>query len=424
VTARCRRSASRVAEPLAILIAARDEEARIGATVEALRHSFPDAEVLVADDGSRDSTAAAARRAGARVVPLPRLGKGQALTLAEREAPPGALLLCDADVEGELATLARGGTDLAIAAFAERQGGGFGVAKRTAAALIRARGGFEAREPLSGQRRLSPAAREACFPLAPGFGCEVRMTIDAVGAGLQVEERELPLRHRSSVRDLRGFAHRGRQLLDAVLACGPTATNHRCLRLPLVGALVALGGARAPVGIRLGVAAAVGLGLVDDLWSGPERGFRAHLRRGSTTGVAKAVGIPAAAFAVTRSVRGAVLVALSANAVNQLDTRPGRALKIFLAAAALVRGPATSYVPLAVLLAPYDLREMTMLGDAGANGLGALLGYGSVGKLTARGQILSIAALAALTVVGETRSLGTLIERTPGLSYLDRLGRA
>jgi hypothetical protein len=67
---------------------------------------------------------------------------------------------------------------------------------------------------------------------------------------------------------------------------------------------------------------------------------------------------------------------------------------------------------------------MTMLGDAGANGLGALLGYGSVGKLTARGQILSIAALAALTVVGETRSLGTLIERTPGLSYLDRLGRA
>jgi hypothetical protein len=66
---------------------------------------------------------------------------------------------------------------------------------------------------------------------------------------------------------------------------------------------------------------------------------------------------------------------------------------------------------------------MTMLGDAGANALGAVLGYGSVGKLTGRGQFLSIAALAALTAIGETRSLGALIERAPGLSYLDRLGR-
>ncbi|HSB40059.1 MAG TPA: glycosyltransferase [Gaiellaceae bacterium] len=412
-----------MAEPLSVLIAARDEEARIGATVEALRRSFPEAEVLVADDGSRDSTAAAAERAGARVVRLPRLGKGQALTLAEREAPPGRLLLCDADLDGDLAPLLEDGADLTIAAFAERQGGGLGIAKGTARALVRALGGVEAREPLSGQRAVSPAARETCFPLAPGFGCEVRMTIDAARAGLRVEERELPLRHRATGRDPRGFLHRGRQLLDAVLACGPTAVNHRGLRLPLVGALVALGGGRAPARLRLGVAAAVALGLADDLWSGPERGFRAHFGRGSTTGVAKAVGIPAAALVVTRSFRGAALVGLAANALNQLDTRPGRALKVFLAGAALVRGPARSWLPIAVLLAPYDLREMTMLGDAGANGLGAVLGFGSVGKLTGRGQILSIAALAALTVAGETRSLGALIERTPGLSQLDAWGR-
>ncbi len=412
-----------MAEPLTILIAARDEEERIGTTIEALRRAFPGAEVVVADDGSRDSTPAAARRAGARVVRLPRLGKGQALTLAERELSPGRLLLCDADLEGDVSSLAADGADLAIAAFVEQGGGGFGITKRAARALIRLRSGFEAREPLSGQRSLSQAAREACFPLAPGFGCEVRMTIDAARAGLRVEERELPLRHRASGRDPRGFLHRGRQLLDATLACGPTATNYRGLRLPLVGALVALGGARAPARVRLGVAAAIALGLADDLWSGPERGFRAHLAKGSTTGIAKAVGIPVAALAVTRSLRGATLVALSANALNQLDTRPGRALKAFLAAAALVRGSAKSYVPIAVLLAPYDLREMTMLGDAGANGLGALLGYGSVSKLTARGQIFSIAALVALTVTGETRSLGALIERTPGLSRLDRLGR-
>jgi hypothetical protein len=412
-----------VAEPLTVLIAARDEEARIGATVEAVRSAFPGAEVVVADDGSRDGTAAAAERAGARVARLPRLGKGQALTLAEREAPGGRLLLCDADLDGELAPLLQSRADLAVAVFAERRGGGFGIAKRAARELVRAFTGFVAREPLSGQRALSPAAREACFPLAPGFGCEVRMTIDAARAGLSVEELELPLTHRATGRDARGFLHRGRQLLDAVLACGPTATNYRGLRLPLVGALVALGGARTPGRIRLAVAATALLGLADDLWSGPERGFRAHLSKGSTTGVAKAVGIPLVALAATRSPRKAALVALAANALNQLDTRPGRALKAFLLGAAAVRGPAAAYVPIAVLLAPYDLREMTMLGDAGANALGALLGYGSVGKLTARGQVLCIAGLAAFTLAGETRSLGALIERTPGLRHLDAVGR-
>jgi hypothetical protein len=412
-----------VADPLVVLVAARDEEERIGRTVEALRRAFPDAEILVADDGSRDATASEARRAGARVVELPRLGKGQALTLAERAAPPGFLLLCDADLEGDPAALLDGDADLTIAAFAVREGGGFGIAKRAARALIQAFGGIETREPLSGQRLLSQAARDACFPLAPGFGCEVRMTIDAARAGLRVEERELDLRHRATGRDAQGFLHRGRQLLDAVLACGPTATNHRGLRLPLVGVLVALGGAGAPRRIRVAVAATALLGLADDLWSGPERGFRAHLGKGSTTGVAKAVGIPVVALVATRSLRKAALVSLAANALNQLDTRPGRALKAFALAAAIVRGPAVRYLPVAVLLAPYDLREMTMLGDAGANALGAVLGYGSVGRLTARGQILTIAGLAALTAAGETRSLGDLIERTPVLRSLDAWGR-
>jgi hypothetical protein len=413
-----------VGDALTVLVAARDEEETIGATVTALRRAFPAAEVLVADDGSRDGTAAAAETAGVRVVRLPRLGKGQALALAEREAPPGPLLLCDADLEGDLARLAESTADLAIAVFAEREGGGFGLAKRAGRALIKARTGFEAREPLSGQRALSPAARAACFPTAPGFGCEVRSTIDAVRAGLRVEEIELPLRHRATRRDLPGFAHRARQLLDAALACGPLAKNYRGLRLSLVGALAAAGAVRGPRRVGLTVAGIAALGLVDDLFSGPERGFRGHLGSGPTTGTLKAVGIPLLALAGTGSVQDAALVALSANGLNLLDTRPGRALKAFLAGAALVRGPAKAYVPIAVLLAPYDLREMTMLGDAGSNALGAVLGYGSVSKLTARGRLLAVAALAGLTIVGETRSLGELIECTPLLSQFDRLGRA
>jgi hypothetical protein len=400
-----------VDEPLTILVAARDEEERIGGTVAALRRAFPDGEVIVADDGSYDGTADAAEAAGAIVLRLQRLGKGQALSAAERAAPPGRLLLCDADLEGDLGSL-NGAADVTVAAFAERQGGGFGIAKRTARALIRLRAGLDLREPLSGQRSLSARARDACFPLAAGFGCEVRMTIDAARRGLRVEEVELPLRHRATGRTPGGFAHRGRQLLDALLAAGPLAVNYRGNRLPVVGWAFAL--RRRPA-----VAAVAAIGLADDLWSGPERGFRAHLRAGRTTGVLKLVGIPLIGYAATRRVSGALLVGLAANALNQLDTRPGRALKAYVVASLAVDAPRG----LAVLLLPYDLREMTMLGDAGSNALGALLGLNSVERFTGRDRWAAIGALTGLTLLGERTSLGALIERTPGLAQLDRLGR-
>jgi hypothetical protein len=402
-----------VAEPVAILVAARDEERTIAATVAALKESFPAAEVIVADDGSRDATAARAETAGARVLRLPRRGKGQALTMAEQAASPGPLLLCDADLAGDLRPLVDSPADLAIAAFSERQGGGFGIVKRTARALIRAACGLDAREPISGQRALSPAARRRVFPLAFGFaGSEARMTVDAVQAGLTVEEVEIDLRHRATGRDLRGFLHRGRQFVHLVLAFGPLGVNHRGLRLPLVGWTV---------GVRSNpaVAAVAALGLADDLWSGPERGFRGHLRSGRTTGVLKLVGIPLVGLIATRKVSGALLVGLAANAVNQLDTRPGRALKAYLLGALALGAPAGP----AVLLLPYDLREKAMLGDSGSNALGAMLGLSSVSRLTGKSRWLAIGALAGLTVLGERRSLGELIERTPGLSALDRLGR-
>jgi hypothetical protein len=401
-----------VAEPVAILVAARDEERMIAATVAALKERFPAAEVIVADDGSQDATRAEAERAGARVVRLARRGKGQALTLAEREAPAGALLLADADLTGDLRPLANAKADLAIAVFSERQGGGLGIAKAAARRFIRARSGFAAREPLSGQRALSAEARERCFPIAAGFGCEVRMTIDAARAGLRIVEIELPLSHRATGRDPRGFAHRSRQLLDTLLACGPLGVNHRGLRLPLVGWTVGAG--KNPA-----VAAVAAIGLADDLWSGPERGFRGHLQSGRTTGVLKLVGIPLVGLLATRKLSGALLVGLAANAVNQLDTRPGRALKAYLLGALALGAPAGT----AVLLLPYDLREKTMLGDAGSNALGAMLGLSSVSRLTGSRRWLAIGALAGLTLLGERRSLGELIERTPGLSALDRLGR-
>lgn len=404
-----------MSDRLSVLVAARDEEEWIGATVEALRARFSDAAIVVADDGSRDRTAAVAEAAGARVIRLGRRGKGQSLTMAERQLEPGPLLLCDADLAGDLGPLADTSADLAIAVFATRKGGGFGLAKRAARWLIRLRCGLVPREPLSGQRWLSARARGVVFPVAMGFGVEARMTIDAARAGLEVEEVELELDHRATGRDLRGFAHRGRQLVELGLACGPQDTNHRGLRLPLVGAVIGLA---VP-----SVAPVAAMGLADDLWSGPERGFRAHLGSGATTGTLKLVGIPLYALARTRSLSGAILVGLAANAVNQLDTRPGRALKAFGLGSLLLGVEPRRAVAVAVLLAPYDLREMAMLGDAGSNALGAVLGFSSVERLTGCRRWSAIGALALLTLVGERRSLGAAIEATPVLRDLDRLGR-
>ena len=238
------------------------------------------------------------------------------------------------------------------------------------------------------------------------------MTIDAARAGLGVSEIALPLDHAATGRDLRGFAHRGRQLVDAVLAAGPLAVNHRGLRLPIVGWTLGLRGDPA-------VAAVAAIGLADDVWSGPERGFKGHLGAGRTTGILKLVGIPLVGLLVTRKVSGALLVALAANFLNQLDTKPGRALKAYLAGALVVGAPLGN----AVLLLPYDLRENVMLGDAGSNALGAMLGLSSVSRITGRSRWLAIGGLAGLTLLGERRSLGELIERTPGLRTIDSLGR-
>lgn len=214
-----------------VLVAARDEALRLGATLAALREAFPEAQLLVADDGSTDATAQIARGAGAAVIGegSPARGKGQAMTAAARHALqlPGERLfvLCDADLGDSarlLAPLARevgsGRAQVAVAAFTQRRGGGFGVLVACARAGIRRSCGMRARAPLSGQRALSERALRDVLPFARGYGMEVGMTIDAVRAGHRVAEVQLDLFHREHGRTLAGFRHRARQLAGVALA--------------------------------------------------------------------------------------------------------------------------------------------------------------------------------------------------------------
>ncbi len=211
---------------LAVIVAARNEADRIGATIGALRDAFPGAAIWVADDASTDGTAEAAMAAGAQVVSRGRPhGKGANVTAAAEAAlgggAPELVLLCDGDLGGSAGALAplvaaveAGECDLAVAAFGRREGGGFGLALGFARWSIRRLCGFEAGAPISGQRAMRTEALRATLPFASGYGMEIGMTVDAVRAGYRVGEYELDLSHRATGRTLAGFAHRGRQLLD------------------------------------------------------------------------------------------------------------------------------------------------------------------------------------------------------------------
>lgn len=212
-----------------VLVAARDEADRIGATLEALSGAFPGSSIWVADDASRDGTVEIARQAGARVVTRERaLGKGGSVTACAREAlsespDSGLFLLCDADLGASAAELAplvaeveAGRSDIAVADFSRRVGGGFGLALGFSAWAIRNRCGFEANAPISGQRALTREALDAVLPFAPAWGMETGMTIDAVRQGLTVSEVRLDLSHRSTGKTAAGFMHRFRQLLSFI----------------------------------------------------------------------------------------------------------------------------------------------------------------------------------------------------------------
>jgi glycosyltransferase involved in cell wall biosynthesis len=210
---------------IAAVVAAHNEEERLADTLAALRAAFPAATLIVADDGSTDGTPKIAGAAGAELVRSERRqGKGAANTVAAERAlagEPRVILLCDGDLGASAAnlrplveTIDKGEADVAIATFARRVGGGFGIALNASRRAVEKRTGRTLQAPLSGQRALTPQALRTVLPFADGFGMETAMNIDALRAGLRVREVELELEHRATGRTAAGFVHRGRQLLD------------------------------------------------------------------------------------------------------------------------------------------------------------------------------------------------------------------
>ncbi|HEV3071563.1 MAG TPA: hypothetical protein VGY76_09095 [Solirubrobacteraceae bacterium] len=186
------------------------------------------------------------------------------------------------------------------------------------------------------------------------------------------------------------------------------------------------------------------LGLIDDAFGASARGWRGHggalLRGELSTGALKAAGsLGLALFTLSRLglsngryLLAAAVLVLATNLFNLLDLRPGRASKTFvLLGAGLTLGAADVrplwslglFVGPALVAGVYDLRERAMLGDTGANLLGALAGWWMVLVLSAIGQVIALALLVSITVYGEFRSISALVEKAPGVRALDSWGR-
>lgn len=202
-------------------------------------------------------------------------------------------------------------------------------------------------------------------------------------------------------------------------------------------------------------------GMFDD-WMGAdakEKGFRGHLRALAelriSTGALKFFGIglltiftaASITFPLEASIETvltiflkALVIALSANLINLLDLRPTRALKAY-SVGVLIAGlmlitflgkiwPAYSYFALVLFsLGPvfaiwkYDAGEQGMLGDAGANAMGAYLGFLLASALPLDGLLVTFAILAALNIASEFISFSKVIEKSKFLNFIDKLGR-
>ncbi|MDQ5814916.1 MAG: hypothetical protein M3516_01280 [Actinomycetota bacterium] len=204
------------------------------------------------------------------------------------------------------------------------------------------------------------------------------------------------------------------------------------------------------------VAAATGLlvvamgavGVLDDRRGDErERGFDGHLRAAMsgriTGGALKVIAGGVASLLAAGLVWGvnapaevlstALGIALSANLLNLLDRAPGRAAKVGLillipplAFAAVSLGwPAAAAGLVGALLVclPADLRARAMLGDAGANPLGAVAGLGLCLAAPLWLRIALVLVLLGLNLASERISFSSVIERTGWLSALDRWGR-
>ncbi len=201
------------------------------------------------------------------------------------------------------------------------------------------------------------------------------------------------------------------------------ATAVACTGLGLAGLVDDVGGERGAHGGPRGLAGHLG-----ELRRGRVTTGSVKVAAGALSGLGAMAALPSPSSA-RRAIEGGAVIALAANLGNLLDRAPGRTTKVALLAAAallaagcLPSGPAFAVGATAATLGQ-DLSEVVMLGDTGANLVGAAIGVALVDQLGPTGRRVALAALAGLTLASERWSFSTVIAETAPLAWLDGVGR-
>jgi len=203
-----------VAAELLIIIPAYNEAGRVGAVVRDCRTVFPDADVVVIDDGSADSTGAEAAEAGATVLPLPiNSGYGAALQTGYKYGVRhGYPLLAQIDADGQhqarylkdmLEELNTSGVDVVVGSrFLDRDGHYKpSMARKLGMALFGRIASIATRQhvsdPTSGfQVMRAPVVRFFCTDVYPSDYPDADILILLHRSGFKV--REVPVQMRPS----------------------------------------------------------------------------------------------------------------------------------------------------------------------------------------------------------------------------------
>ena len=270
-------------------------------------------------------------------------------------------------------------------------------------------------------------------------GCAVASGLAAASSALLGNLLAVDLKSSGSRWTRRNYAG-----AEVTLAEGPVAILAMLAGLLVPGAVPG-GSATVRGAVALAATGSGAVGAYDDLrGTSQAKGFRGHLaalRSGTlTSGAVKIAGVglsAAAASLLLGRTSGAgvtirladrlmdtVLIAGTANFTNLCDLRPGRAAKVTLAlAAGLVGVGAAPVLGAAAGCLPSDLREKSMLGDCGANALGAAVGTVAAAWLPRPAKLAALLAVVGLNLASERISFTAVIDRTTTLRWLDQLGR-
>ncbi|WP_424911190.1 glycosyltransferase family 2 protein [Thermovenabulum sp.] len=214
---------------LSVVIPAYNEEKNIQFLLRSLKKIIEIDEIIVVDDGSRDRTGELAEKEGVKVIPLKKnYGKGYACFEGFKESRGEVVLFLDADIKFKkedilalIAPIFNNEADMTVAGFNKFSGktkGGFGMVKNFARIGLFLFTGIYFHFPLSGQRAVKREFLKDCKFFSGGYGMEVGITIEVIKRGGRVKEIITNMQHDRTERNLKGFLHRGKQLLDIIFA--------------------------------------------------------------------------------------------------------------------------------------------------------------------------------------------------------------